>query len=109
DIDLAAADDSSLSLADLLPDATPRAAESGTDEAVDETEEDAQVAQALLTPEVSSFGSTVRVNFPFANDTAAAVFRRGDVLWMVFDTDTQIQPPGESSALEQIADSFDVI
>src|SRR5690606_22628407 len=45
-------------------------------------------AQQELTPFVTSDGGTVRVVFPFVRETPAAVFRRGDVVWMLFDTPT---------------------
>lgn len=51
------------------------------DRAVPGTAADAPVA-ALLRRQ----GDTVRLVFPFAAQTAAAVFRRDDVLWLVFDT-----------------------
>jgi tetratricopeptide (TPR) repeat protein len=35
-------------------------------------------------------GENLALRFPFANPTPAAVFRRGDVLWIVFDTNTDI-------------------
>jgi tetratricopeptide (TPR) repeat protein len=36
-------------------------------------------------------GENLALRFPFALPTAAAVFRRADVLWLVFDTDADIQ------------------
>lgn len=65
--------------------------------------------QASLTPVISTVGSTVRVAFPFEQDTAAAVFRRADTVWLLFDTSTAINPPGASDALASIADRFEVI
>jgi tetratricopeptide (TPR) repeat protein len=36
-------------------------------------------------------GENLVLRFPFASPTPAAVFRRADVLWLVFDTDADIQ------------------
>jgi tetratricopeptide (TPR) repeat protein len=36
-------------------------------------------------------GENLALRFPFASPTPAAVFRRADVLWLVFDTDADIQ------------------
>ena len=52
----------------------------------------------------SPTGGTIRVTFPFDNDTAAAVFRRGDTVWMVFDTGQDISAL-RSQALSTIASS----
>ncbi len=65
--------------------------------------------QVSLTPTVSTVGSTVRVSFPFEQDTAAAVFRRGDTVWMLFDTSTAINAPTQTDALASIATRFEVI
>src|SRR5690606_11303309 len=60
-------------------------------------------------PAVSEVGKTVRVAFPFERETAAAVFRRGDTLWMLFDTSVDIQPPPASRALDAIATGITVV
>jgi hypothetical protein len=65
--------------------------------------------QTALTPTVSSVGSTVRIAFPFEQDTAAAVFRRGDIVWMLFDTAVTISKPAYSDALASIASGFEII
>ncbi|WP_461386114.1 tetratricopeptide repeat protein [Devosia sp.] len=65
--------------------------------------------QSALTPTVSSVGPTVRVSFPFEQDTAAAVFRRGDIVWMLFDTSATINKPAYSEALASIASGFEII
>src|SRR5580704_8491754 len=36
-------------------------------------------------------GENLTLRFPFAGPTPAAVFRRADVLWLVFDTDAEIK------------------
>ena len=65
--------------------------------------------QTSLTPVISTVGSTVRVAFPFEQDTAAAVFRRGDTVWLLFDTSTAINAPAQNDALASIADRFEVM
>lgn len=65
--------------------------------------------QTSLTPVISTVGSTVRVAFPFEQDTAAAVFRRGDTVWLLFDTSTVINAPTQNDALASIADRFEVM
>lgn len=66
-------------------------------------------AAEVITPFVNVLGSTVRVVFPFEQDTPAGVFRRGDTIWMVFDTVSGIQPPPHSPELDGIASEFAVI
>ncbi|MBU1176590.1 MAG: hypothetical protein KKH72_14400 [Alphaproteobacteria bacterium] len=63
----------------------------------------------IVRPEVTTIGATVRVAFPFAVRTAAAVFRRGDIVWLFFDTASTIEQPPDMSALMSVADSFDVV
>jgi hypothetical protein len=62
-----------------------------------------------ITPVVEETGGTVRVAFPFERDIASAVFRRGNTLWMLFDTPVGIAPPARSDALDAIASGFSVI
>lgn len=62
-----------------------------------------------VTPFVSVLGSTVRVVFPFEQDTPAAVFRRGDTVWMIFDTIAGILPPNHSEELDALASEFAVV
>lgn len=62
-----------------------------------------------VTPFVSVLGSTVRVVFPFEQDTPAAVFRRGDTVWMMFDTVSGIAPPAPSTDLDALASEFAVV
>jgi hypothetical protein len=66
-------------------------------------------AAEVVTPFVNVLGTTVRLVFPFEQDTPAAVFRRGDTVWMVFDTVSGIQPPADTTALDPIAGEFAVI
>ncbi len=66
-------------------------------------------SSSTVTPFVSVLGSTVRVVFPFEQDTPAAVFRRGDTVWMLFDTLTGILPPDRADAFDAVASEFDVV
>lgn len=68
-----------------------------------------QNAAKTIRPFVSVLGSTVRVVFPFDQETPAAVFRRGDAVWMIFDTVAGIVPPAQSDQLDALARGFDVI
>jgi tetratricopeptide (TPR) repeat protein len=43
-----------------------------------------------VTPQLSRQGENLRVKFPFAAMVPAAVFQRGDTVWLVFDTATPI-------------------
>jgi hypothetical protein len=81
----------------------------GDELAADAEHDSAAHPQISLTPVISTVGSTVRVAFPFEQDTAAAVFRRADTVWLLFDTSTVINAPPASEALSMIADKFEVI
>jgi hypothetical protein len=60
-------------------------------------------------PGVETVSGTVRIKFPFERDTASAVFRRGDTLWMLFDTRASINEPAASADLAAIARGFKVM
>ena len=62
-----------------------------------------------MIPTVSTVGKTVRIAFPFDADTPAAVFRRGDTVWMVFDTPQAMVAPPPSDALASIASNFEMV
>ena len=64
---------------------------------------------SAITPFVSVMGSTVRVVFPFEQDTPAAVFRRGDTVWMMFDSVSGILPPDQSEELDALASEFAIV
>ena len=61
-----------------------------------------------ITPVIDEVSGTVRIKFPFDRDTPSAVFRRGDTLWMLFDTPILINQPDDSDALHSIASAFTV-
>ncbi len=62
-----------------------------------------------IIPLVEQVGSTIRMTFPFESETAAAVFRRGDTLWMVFDTNASIGEPEKTKEFSSIAKEFSVV
>lgn len=64
---------------------------------------------AVIEPYVSTLGSTVRIVFPFEQDTPAAVFRRGNTVWMVVDTTSGIAMPKGAAALDTVSKGFSVI
>lgn len=88
--------------------ADAESAEAGTQEAV----ADVPVTEdTVIEPFVTTVGSTVRVVFPFTSETPAAVFRRGETLWLVFDTPARIDAPRDdysSGALDALVSDFAV-
>lgn len=68
----------------------------------------AETLAETVKPFINVIGSTVRVVFPFAQDTPAAVFRRGDTVWMIFDTVTGIDDPAHSAEFDALASGFEV-
>lgn len=64
------------------------------------------VAPETITPFVTMLGNTVRVVFPFQQDTPAAVFRRGDAVWLVFDSQSQVAAPTDMTQLQVITSDF---
>lgn len=83
------------------------AASPGSTEA--DADQPATEVDAEITPVASVVGETVRIAFPFDLDTPAAVFRRGAVVWMVFDSPQSIAPPARNEALDSVATSFDIV
>ncbi|MGC4077415.1 MAG: hypothetical protein QM702_10355 [Rubrivivax sp.] len=67
------------------------------------------VSRGTVVPQVSAVGNTVRIAFPFDADTPAAVFRRGDTVWMVFDTPQSVNAPPSSDLLSSVARDFEVV
>jgi hypothetical protein len=68
-----------------------------------------QAPSGPITPTVKTVGSTVRITFPFVSNTAAAVYRRGDTVWMFFDSPVGINPPAFSKDLASLAKGFTVL
>jgi hypothetical protein len=71
--------------------------------------DDEHSAGGPVMPHVTNLGGTIRVTFPFEQDTAAAVFRRGDTVWMVFDSSQDVMPPSPADAMSAIADNVEVV
>jgi tetratricopeptide (TPR) repeat protein len=78
--------------------APPHAAVMPTAAAVPAPEPQPEVATAPAADPPSTIkallklqGENLTLRFPFAGPTPAAVFRRADVLWLVFDTDAEIK------------------
>ena len=110
DIDIAGAALPALTPGDLADGAAHLAAEAGMQTHEEPAISALQVASAeTVTPFINVLGNTVRVVFPFEQDTPAAVFRRGDTVWMIFDTVSGIAPPGNSMDFDAIASDFTVV
>jgi tetratricopeptide (TPR) repeat protein len=62
--------------------------------------------EPAITPFVTTLGSTVRVVFPFAQETPSAIFRRGDSVWLLFDTRSAIQLPEDLEKLSAVSREF---
>ena len=66
-------------------------------------------ADAPLRPAVTVVGQTVRLSFPFDRRTPAAVFRRADTLWLVFDTSRKLDAAALAAAAPEVVASSDLI
>ena len=64
--------------------------------------------QTEITPFVNLIGDTVRLVFPFDQDTPAAVFNRAGTVWMLFDTHVRINDLGDNPALDAISLGLDI-
>jgi tetratricopeptide (TPR) repeat protein len=51
-------------------------------------------SNSTIKAELKMQGENLALRFPFTSPTPAAVFRRADVLWLVFDTDADIKLEG---------------
>jgi len=85
------------------------AARLGLEAGTDDTADAYPATRGAVVPMVSDVGGTIRVAFPFDADTPAAVFRRGDTAWMVFDTPQSIVAPAPSEALSSISTNFELV
>ncbi len=107
---------------DPLASGAPRAVAIGSDgEVIDPTnvpkrvdqsvegtgEEQTLVAANLVEVEASRIGSLTRIVFPFRDPTAAAVFKRHDSLWLVFDTDMDLGLDAMRSVLRSVANRIE--
>lgn len=96
DIDFPDAVREGLDVAGLVAANPPASAspENAEPEVAEQADASPRPAQQSVVPYVNTVGATVRVVFPFEQDTPAAVFRRGNTVWMLFDTPTVINEPG---------------
>ncbi len=109
DVDLKDGQRSAIDIMSLLPE-TPEdkpAPENPSD--TDPNQIETYAEPRVITPLVTTTGSTLRMSFPFVDMTAAAVFRRGNVIWLFFDTASSVAQPPDMSALTDVANSFDVV
>ncbi|MEI2383878.1 hypothetical protein [Breoghania sp. JC706] len=83
-----------------LPDARPNP----------ELANDAQFAaiRNFVSVEARRIGDTVRIVFPFLDPVSSAVFRRGDTLWLIFDTDVPIDLGAARTALKGTTKSMEI-
>ncbi len=118
DIDMLSPDMGALSAEDLLAAAQveknqrQQAAEERAREAARGTDQPnivPETDQVELTPQVTEIGSTIRITFPFEVETPAAVFRRGEFLWMVIDSPVTINAPDDPDLLGKISDDFSTV
>ncbi len=111
DVDIAGQGLPALTTAALTAEADALAADAAAVQAAEAPRIAALQATAAetVTPFVNVLGNTVRLVFPFDQDTPAAVFRRGDTVWMIFDTVSGIARPADLSALDPIARDFAVV
>lgn len=72
------------------------------------TEDQVAEIRNFVSVEARRIGDTVRVVFPFAEPVAAAVFRRGNSVWLVFDTDVPIDLRSIQTAMGTSMESIDV-
>lgn len=86
-----------------------RAARLGLEESADESTDLYPTSRATVVPSVTNVAGTVRIAFPFDSDTPAAVFRRGNTVWMVFDTPQAMAEPADSPELDSVASSFELV
>lgn len=112
DIDIAGVGLPSFTAASLVEDIAPEGVEADAADGPANAQVDKlfpETGAAAITPFVSVLGSTVRVVFPFEQDTPAAVFRRGDTVWMMFDSVSGILPPDHSEELDALASEFAIM
>ncbi len=109
DVDIAGVGLPTLTPTDLAAAAEEQATAAGAAEPKVDIDALQTAAAENITPYINVLGNTVRVVFPFDRDTPAAVFRRGDTVWMIFDTVSGILPPQDDSQLDPVADGFSVV
>lgn len=82
------------------------------DEVVDDEENAEEAlpasAQTKIKPFVTEIGDTVRIVFPFDQDTPAAVFERAGMIWLLFDTHVGIDKSDLEAPLSELVDTIEV-
>lgn len=73
-----------------------------------QSDDSAQVATNLVDAEATRIGNMVRIVFPFKEETAAAVFKRHQSLWMIFDTGQDLGLDSVRSALKALAKRIEI-
>ncbi|MGJ8527650.1 hypothetical protein [Maritalea sp.] len=118
DLDFSNNEDISVPLTDLVDGLIPKDLELAIEEPKEASAEVVQDSllergpsksrQNEITPFINRIGGTVRLIFPFEQDTPAAVYKRGGAVWMVFDTHVKISQPADMAMLGGIADAVEV-
>ena len=111
DVDLKDGPPATVDILSLLPENTRPQARTPQieDEPIVAEVQSVQREATIVQPLVTTVGTTVRVAFPFVARTAAAVFRRGNTVWLFFDTPSTVSQPPDMSVLKSVADSYDVV
>ncbi|MCB1516256.1 MAG: hypothetical protein KDJ19_01370 [Hyphomicrobiaceae bacterium] len=65
--------------------------------------------QQEVIPKVTDVGKAIRIQFGFDAETPAAVFRRGDYLWLIFDSPAVVQAPDNPELLAAVAEDYSAI
>ncbi len=113
DIDLLEPEATQVDIASLLPDAeqvitNPQAnviTQNDGSVKVDIVESKGKIIE----PTIEKTGSTIKLTFPFERETAAAVFRRGETLWILFETFASIKEPKDLQEFSLLSDNYSVI
>ncbi|MFV2093314.1 MAG: hypothetical protein ACC634_09545, partial [Hyphomicrobiales bacterium] len=79
--------------------------------AMDEPDSTSQLLAGVATVRASAklIGTTLRLTFPFKKPVAAAVFQRGNFLWLVFDTSAPIDLSGIKPASKGHIGQYSVV
>ncbi|MGI9378994.1 MAG: tetratricopeptide repeat protein, partial [Methyloligellaceae bacterium] len=56
--------------------------------------------------EMTKIGNAIKLKFPFATETSAAVFRRGRIVWLVFDSPDFIDFSGIADRADSVVDNI---
>lgn len=68
-----------------------------------DSEQNSQIAANVVDVEASRIGNLVRIVFPFKEKTSAAVFKRHQSLWMIFDTGRDLGIDSLRASLKAVA------